>query len=107
MIDTHINRIMKLCDLIEDELEGAKKYIKLAIKMKGQDKTTADTFYNMSAAEISHAENLGNMATKEIQSAKDAGEDIKAVAQCVYDWEKGKHVDKMAELKNMMAMYKS
>lgn len=47
------------------------------------------------------------MAGKEVQAAKDASEDMKSVMQCVYDWEKGKHIDKMTEIKNMMAMYKS
>lgn len=106
MVDTHVNRIMQLCDWVNDELAGAKKYIMLAMKMKGTDKATADTFFKMGEGEYGHAENLVSMAGKEVQAAKDAGEDMKSVMQCVYDWEKGKHIEKMTELKNMMAMYK-
>lgn len=105
--DTHVNRIMQLCDYIEDELHGAKKYIKLAMKMKTDDKSNADVFYTLGSAELSHAEALTNMATKEVQEAKDAGEDMKSITDCVYNWEKGKHIEKMSEIRNMMAMYKS
>lgn len=107
MVDTHVNRIMQLCDWINDELHGSKKYMKLAVKMKANDKATADQFYKMGEAELGHAEMLVAMAGKEVQAAKDASEDMKSVMQCVYDWEKGKHIDKMTEIKNMMAMYKS
>lgn len=106
-MDTHVNRIMQLCDYIDDELHGAKKYLKLAMKMKTQDKANADIFYKMGEAELSHAEALTNMATKEVHDAKEAGDDMKTVMDCVYNWENGKHVEKMAEIRKIMEMYKS
>ena len=106
MTDTHENRIMKLCDYIEDELHGSKKYLKLALKMKGTDKPTADMFFNMASAEYGHAENLLKMADTELKSAKDAGHEMEEKVRCVYEWQKEKHIEKMAEIKNLMAMYK-
>lgn len=48
-------------DQIEDELCGAKDYIKRAIETKATNPLWAKQFVEMSAAEITHATSLYNM----------------------------------------------
>ena len=46
---------------IEDELQGAKDYIKRAIEIKPMSPKWGKMFYDMSTQELNHAENLYSM----------------------------------------------
>lgn len=51
---------------IKDEIEGAKKYAKLAIETKMSHPDWSELFLSMSLAELDHAKKLYKMFTDEI-----------------------------------------
>lgn len=57
---------------IKDELEGAKRYIQMAMESKASHPAWAKMFVDMSAAELNHASNLYKMFSEEADNLKRA-----------------------------------
>lgn len=55
---------------IYDELDGAKAYVKEAMKLKQVDKSIADNRLSMSAQELGHADNLTAAVNKMMERMK-------------------------------------
>ena len=79
--------IKKLCDLIDEEIHDGKKYAKLALKYKDDDKALAEMFYNLSLEEMRHMNVLHNSVVKEIEKVKEekAGDPKIDGMQVIYD----------------------
>lgn len=59
-----MDKIKDLFELVDDELQDAMKYAKLAMEHKDTDNAMAELFYSLSLEEIKHKQNLYNCAVK-------------------------------------------
>lgn len=96
----------KICKCIKYEIEGAEDYAKMAIKLKDTDKASADIFYTMANQELGHIDMLHNMCQKHIDTHKNKGEATEAMT-VIWDYEKENRMEWIANIKNLLAMYKS
>lgn len=90
---------------IEDELEGAKHYIKWAIELKGSKPSWSKHFVEMSAAELKHAETLYRMYQEHLESISEA---YKSVPKYIIELEEcieSMYETCTYEIKSMHEMY--
>lgn len=98
--------IKKLSEYIEEELHGAKKYAKCALKHKDKDPELAKTFHNMSLQEMEHVNELHKQVVAIIDKYRKEGGEPPAPMMAVYNYLHEKHIDEAAEIKAMQAMFK-
>ena len=98
--------IKKLSDYIDDELKGAKKYAKCALKHKEKDPELAKMFYNMSLQEMEHVNELHKQVVAFIDKYRKESGDPPSSMMAVYNYLHEKHIDEAAEIKAMQAMFK-
>lgn len=98
--------IKKMSKMIDDEIEGAECYAKMALKLKDDRPELAKMFYNLSLDEMGHMGKLHDAVVDVIaQYRKEEGEPPAAM-MAVYDYLHEKHIDDAAEVRMMQAMYK-
>lgn len=95
--------IKHLVEDIEEEMEGAEHYAKLATQYKDTDRTLADTYAKLASVELDHVNALHDQAVRLIKAST---EPAPASMQAVWDWEHEKQVDTVARIKTMLDMYK-
>ena len=98
--------IMKLCDMIEEEIEDAHKYIECALAHKADDKSLADMFYKLSTGEIEHMNMLHKQVVEKIEKARKENTPPPYMLE-VYDYLHKKHIEKAKEVKILQGMYES
>lgn len=98
--------IKHLVEDIEEELEGAEHYAKLATQYKDEDRELADTYAKLANVELEHVDALHGQAVRMIKAQKASGVETPAPMQAVWDWEHGKMVDTTARIKTMLTMYR-
>ena len=91
---------------IQEELEGAEHYAKLATQYKDEDRVLADTYARLAEIELGHANALHEQAVRIIKEYKSAGNQSPVAMQAVWDWEHKKAIDTTAMVKQLLAMYK-
>lgn len=101
-----MKQIKEIVEHIEDELEGAECYAKMAARYKDLDKALADMYHTLATVEMSHVNTLHKQAVRLIEEQRKAGVEIPAAMQAVWDWEHGKQVDTSARIKALLASYK-
>lgn len=95
-----------LVEDIQEELEGAEHYAKLATQYKDEDRELADVYAKLANVELDHVDALHAQAVRMIKAQKAAGAETPAPMQAVWDWEHGKMVDTTARIKTMLSMYR-
>lgn len=99
--------IKNLVEDINEELEGAEHYAKLATQYKTDDRALADVYAKLSGVELDHVNALHEQAVRIIKNWKaTSGKEVPASMQAVWDWEHGKSVDTAARIKTMLSMYR-
>ena len=98
--------VMKLVSLIDDELSGAKEYIKLAMHNREEHPGLSDTFADLADAEMGHVAKLHDEVTKLIDEVRQRDGEPPAGMLAVYDYEHRKQIDKAAKIKQMIAEYR-
>lgn len=98
--------IKYLVEDIQEELEGAEHYAKLAAQNKDLDRALADTYYKLAGVELEHVNALHEQVVRLIKAHKATGKEVPAAMQAVWDWEHGKMVDTTARIKTLLAAYK-
>lgn len=92
--------------MIEDEIEGAECYVKMALKLKEERPELAKMFYNLSLDEMGHMSKLHDAVVDIItQYRKEEGEPPAAM-MAVYEYLHNKHIDEAAEVKVMQGMFR-
>jgi len=98
--------IKELCEMIEEELEGAERYAQEAIAWKGSNPTLGKVFYDISNEEMRHVNLLHGEITKLIeQHRKEHGEPPEAM-MAVYDYMHGRHIKKANCVKLYQGQYR-
>lgn len=98
--------IKHIVEDIEEELEGAEHYAKMATKYKDSDKQLADTYARMAQVELGHVGSLHDHAVRLIEEQKASGVQVPVSMQAVWDWEHDKQVDTAARVKSLLAVYR-
>ncbi len=98
--------IMKLVSLIDDELCGAKDYIKLAMRNRAEHPGLADTFADLADAEMGHVSRLHDEIVKLIEMVRERDGEPPAGMMAVYEYEHGKQINKATKIKQMIAEYR-
>lgn len=98
--------IMKLVELIDDELCGAKEYIKLAMHNREEHPGLADTFADLADAEMGHVSKLHDEVVKLIEMVRERDGEPPAGMLAVYDYEHKKQISKASKIKQMISEYR-
>lgn len=90
-----------------EELDGAKKYIKTAMKYRSTDRKMADRLVVMSAEELGHADSICEGIEAMLTKAEGEDDDCAFVLRKVWSHLKERMNGYKAWIKNMHAEYKS
>lgn len=99
--------VMKLVSLIDDELSGAKEYIKLALHNREEHPGLADTFADLADAEMGHVTKLHDEVARLIDEVRQRDGEPPAGMLAVYEYEHDKQIGKASKIKQMIAEYRS
>jgi ferritin len=102
-----MKEIKELVENINEELEDAEKYARLAVMYKSEDSRLADTYVRLANEELNHSELLHGQAVRIIEAYKAAGQTAPPAMMAVWEWEHKKSIDHKAKVKSMIDMYKS
>ncbi len=86
---------------IDEEVNDAETYAKLAAKYKDSDKELSATFSALSEQELSHSDMLHKQAVRIISAY---GKEAPASMQAIWDWEHEKIVDRTARVRTMLTL---
>ena len=92
--------------MIEDEIDGAEEYAKMALKLKEEYPQLAQTFYNLTADELKHVDMLHDEVVKLINDYRNAGNEVPPDMQAVYDYIHQKQIDHVHDVKMYVEQYK-
>lgn len=95
-----MERLKELLEEIWEEYEGAAHYSKKAAEWEEKDAAAASTYHEMAKQEMTHAQNLYDMAERCVQ--KHMGDPNGHDWTIIWDWEKGKLMDRRMKVKNML-----
>lgn len=99
--------IKHLVEDIEEELEGAEHYAKLATKYKDDDKALADVYAKLAEVELDHVNALHAQVVRIIKEWKaTSAKEVPTAMQAVWDWEHEKMIDTSSRIKSMLSIYK-
>ena len=98
--------IMKLVSLIDDELSGAKEYIKLAHHNHEAHPHLADTFADLAEQEMTHVSRLHDEVTQLIEEVRQRDGEPPAGMLAVYEYEHKKQISKAAKVKQLISEYR-
>ena len=92
--------------MIEDEIDGAEEYAKMALKLKDERPQLAQTFHNLASEELRHVDILHDEVVRVINDYRNAGNEVPADMQAVYDYIHQKQIDHVHDVKMYLEQYK-
>lgn len=98
--------IVKVVDLIGEELCDAKKYIKLAEREKSEHSSLSETFAALAREEMGHVKMLHEEVENLISQIRERDGEPPAEMMAVYDYEHKKQIEKANKIKRMIDDYK-
>ena len=98
--------IKKLSGMIKEEIRDAEKYANCALKYKDEDKTLAETFYNLASQELQHMDMLHNQVVRLITDYKAKKGNPPEAMQAVYDYLHEEQIELVREVKVLLGMFK-
>lgn len=99
--------IKQLSEMIDEELNDARKYAKCANMKKMENKALADVFYRLANEEMGHAMALHAEVVKIIDKYRKESGDPPALMQEFYNYVHEQMIEKSTEVKSILAMYQS
>lgn len=99
--------IEELEELIDEEISDVKKYAKMAVELKDNHPSLAQTLYNLSVQEDSHHAALHTEVVKIIEEHKRTKGEPPAAMMAVYNFMHKRHIDRMADAKRYQDLYKA
>lgn len=98
--------IKELEERIEDEIGDVKHYAKMAIDLKEEHPGLANTLYTIATQEDSHQAMLHGEVVKIVQEYRKNHGEPPAAMMAVYEYLHKKHIDKLAEARRYLEIYK-
>lgn len=99
--------IVKVVDLIGEELCDAKKYIKLANRYKSEYSSLSECFATLSEAEMGHVRKLHDEVAKLIDQVRERDGEPPPEMMAVYNYEHKKQIEKATKIKRMIEEYRN
>ena len=98
--------IEQLSEYIDEEIEDAMKYIKCALAYKDENVSLAELYARLAEEEMKHMMLLHNQVVLIIEDYKRKNGEPPEAMKTVYDILHRRHIDKAAEAKAAIALYK-
>lgn len=98
--------IKELEERIEEEICDVKHYAKMAIEMKEEHPSLANTLYTIATQEDTHQSMLHGEVVKIIQEYRKTHGEPPAAMMAVYEYIHKKHIDKLAEARRYLEIFK-
>jgi len=98
--------IEKLSSMIDEEIADAMKYAKCALAYKEENVALADMFSRLADEEMKHMMTLHSQVVSIIEDYKRKNGEPSEAMKMVYDILHRRHIDKAAEAKAAISMYK-
>jgi hypothetical protein len=102
-----MQEIKILVDQIYEEFEDAEKYFARAKSYKEKNSTIANTYLELSIAELNHIDKLHSIVILLINNVKDLKKSIPIGMNEIWQWEHEKIVEKVEELRFKISKFKS
>jgi Mn-containing catalase len=99
--------IKDITELVEEELDGAENYIKMALAHKDDNASLAKVLYEISTQEMNHVAMLHDEVKKMIQDYRREKGDPPAAMLAIYEYMHKRHIDKAARIKMLQAEFKN
>lgn len=94
-----MKEIKEIVEYIDDEMHDVKKYIKLALRYKGEDDMLFNTYIKLAKSEMEHAMWLHESAVAEINKAKSQNKVAPEYMLEIWNKEHEEYIEKMAKYK--------
>ena len=98
--------IKELSEMIEEELEGAENYAKMALHYKTEHPGLADVFYEISTQEMRHVNMLHDEVAKVIKNHREKHGEPPAPMMAIYDYMHERHIEEAKEIKILQQQYR-
>ena len=99
--------IVKVVDLIGEELCDAKRYIKLAERYRSEHGSLSECFATLSEAEMGHVRKLHDEVEKLIAEVRERDGEPPAEMLAVYNYEHKKQIEKATKIRRMIEEYRN
>lgn len=101
-----MTKIKMLCEMIDDELDGAREYACEAVKLKSTDSTLASTLYDISTQEMAHVTRLHSEVSRLVEAYRKEHGDPPTAMLAVYDYLHERQIERANEVKVLQGQYK-
>lgn len=94
-----------LFEEIAEEIEGAEKYTKEALRLKDSDPERASMYMEMSKQELGHVEKLHHMAKRIVERYRSEGKEMPHGMETIYNWQHEKMMECVAKVKYLQGLF--
>lgn len=101
-----MNVMTLLMERIDDELQDACDYAKLALEYRGVEPETANLFAKLSGEETTHATALHDCVLGHIEAYRQKGREVPEGMMAVYECLHERQIEKAERVKNYQALYR-
>ena len=98
--------IKELSEMIEEELDGAEEYAKMALMHKTDNPNLAKTFYDIATEEMRHVDMLHGEVVRSIEAHKREHGEPPALMKAMYDYMHERQIEEAKEVRMYLAEFR-
>ena len=95
-----------LMERIDDELQDACDYAKLALEYRDTEPETASLFARLSGEETTHATALHDCVLEHMEAYRQKGLEVPVAIMAVYEYSHDQQIEKSERVKRYQSMYR-
>ncbi len=101
-----MNVMTLLMERIDDELQDACDYAKLALEYRDTEPETASLFARLSGEETTHATALHDCVLEHMEAYRQKGLEVPVAIMAVYEYSHDQQIEKSERVKRYQSMYR-